>query len=67
MDVSTIVGLRDRATIAVMTYTFARAGAVVALAIEDYFPQKKRWWLPGRSRHRPELAATRRRSRSHGR
>jgi len=45
MDVSTIVGLRDRAIIAVMTYTFARVGAVVALAIEDYFPQNKRWWL----------------------
>jgi integrase/recombinase XerD len=45
MDVSTVVGLRDRAIIAVMTYTFARVGAVVALSIEDYFPQKKRWWL----------------------
>jgi integrase/recombinase XerD len=28
-----------------MTYTFARVGAVVALSVEDYFPQKKRWWL----------------------
>lgn len=45
MDVSTVVGLRDRALIAVMTYTFARVGAVVALSVEDYFPQKKRWWL----------------------
>jgi site-specific recombinase XerD len=45
MNVSTIVGLRDRAIIAVMTYTFARVGAVVALAVEDYFSQKKRWWL----------------------
>jgi integrase/recombinase XerD len=45
MDVSTVVGLRDRGVIAVMTYTFARVGAVVALAVEDYFPQKKRWWL----------------------
>jgi site-specific recombinase XerD len=45
MDVSSVVGLRDRAVIAVMTYTFARVGAVVALAVEDYFPQKKRWWL----------------------
>ena len=45
LDVSTVVGLRDRAIIAVMTYTFARVGAVVALAVEDYFPQKKRWWL----------------------
>jgi integrase/recombinase XerD len=39
------VGLRDRAIIAVMTYTFARAGAIVALTVEDYFSQKKRWWL----------------------
>ena len=45
MDVSTTVGLRNRAIIAVMTYTFARVEAVVALSIEDYFPQKKRWWL----------------------
>src|SRR6516165_4316286 len=28
-----------------MTYTFARVGAVVALSVEDYFAQKKRWWL----------------------
>lgn len=45
MDVSSEVGLRDRAVIAVMTYTFARVGAVVALIGEDYFTQKKRWWL----------------------
>jgi integrase/recombinase XerD len=44
MDVSSVVGLRDRAIIAVMTYTFARVGAVVALKVEDYYPQKKRWW-----------------------
>ena len=45
IDVSTVAGLRDRAIIAVMTYTFARVGAVVELAVEDYFSQKKRWWL----------------------
>lgn len=45
LDVSKVVGLRDRAIIAVMTYTFARVGAVVALAVEDYYSQKKRWWL----------------------
>ena len=28
-----------------MTYTFARVGAVVPLAVEDYYPQKKHWWL----------------------
>jgi integrase/recombinase XerD len=41
MNVSTVVGLRDRALIAVMTYTFARVGAVVALKVEDYYPQSK--------------------------
>ena len=45
MDVSSVVGLRDRAIIAVMTYTFARVSAVVALNVEDYYSQKKRWWL----------------------
>jgi site-specific recombinase XerD len=45
MDVSTVVGLRDRAILAAMTYTFARVGAVVGLKVEDYYPQKKRWWL----------------------
>ena len=44
-NVSTVVGPRDRAIIAVMTYTFARVSAVVALAVEDYYSQKKRWWL----------------------
>lgn len=45
MDVSTVVGLRDRAIIAVMTYTFARVSAVVGLKVEDYYSQKKRGWL----------------------
>ena len=31
MDTSHVVGLRDRAIIAVMNYTFARVGAVIAL------------------------------------
>jgi len=45
IDTSHIVGLRDRAFIAVMVYTFARVSAVVSLKVEDYFPLKKRWWL----------------------
>lgn len=32
----TIVGLRDRALIAVMVYSFARVGAVVGMRVEDY-------------------------------
>ena len=45
IDTSTLVGLRDRALIGVMVYTFARIGAVVALRVEDYYPAGKRWWL----------------------
>jgi site-specific recombinase XerD len=44
-EVPYLVGLRDRALIAVMTYTFARVSAVVGLKVEDYYSQKKRWWL----------------------
>ncbi len=45
MNVSMVVGLRDRAILAVMTYTFARVSAVVGLKVEDYYSQKKRGWL----------------------
>jgi len=36
IDTSTVVGLRDRAVISVMTFAFARIGAVVAMRVEDY-------------------------------
>src|SRR5271155_690951 len=45
IDTSTLVGLRDRALIGAMTYTFARIGAVVGMRVEDYYPAGKRWWL----------------------
>jgi site-specific recombinase XerC len=45
IDVTTLVGLRDRALIGVMIYSFARIGAVVAMRVEDYYPAGKRWWL----------------------
>jgi len=45
IDVSTVVGLRDRALISVMTFAFARIGAVVAMRVEDYYPNGKRWWV----------------------
>src|SRR5580692_7956874 len=45
IDTSTIVGLRDRALIGVMTYAFARIGAVVSMRVEDYFANGKRWWV----------------------
>jgi site-specific recombinase XerD len=45
IDTSTLIGLRDRALISVMTFAFARIGAVVAMRVEDYYPQGKRWWV----------------------
>ena len=45
IDVSTVIGLRDRALIAVMTFAFARVGATVAMRLEDYYPKGKRWWI----------------------
>src|SRR3984957_13227780 len=45
IDTSTLVGLRDRALISVMTFAFARVGAAVAMRVEDYYPRGKRWWV----------------------
>jgi integrase len=45
IDTSSVVGLRDRAIIGLMVYTFARVGAPVAMNVEDYFAQGKRWWI----------------------
>jgi integrase len=40
-----LIGLRDRALIGVMVYSFARISAVVAMEVEDYFAYGKRRWL----------------------
>src|SRR4030081_2403369 len=45
IDLGSIVGLRDRALIGVMVYSFARVRPVVGMARQDYFPQGKRWWI----------------------
>ena len=45
IDVTNIRGLRDRAIIGVMLFSFARVGAVVAMDVEDYFRQKNRRWF----------------------
>ena len=44
IDTSTLPGLRDRALLAVMVYSFARVSAVVGRRVEDYYQQGKRWW-----------------------
>src|SRR5262249_13714330 len=43
IDTSTAVGLRDRAFIALLVYTFARVSAAVGMNVGDYYPQGKRW------------------------
>lgn len=45
IETDTLLGLRDRALIALMGYTFARVGAAVQLKVEDYYIQKRRGWL----------------------
>ena len=45
IDAGTIAGLRDRALIGLMTYSFARIGAVLAMNVGDYYSQGKRWWI----------------------
>lgn len=45
IEATTRKGLRDRALLATMVYTFARVGAVIGLRVEDYFQQGKRWWF----------------------
>ena len=45
IDTTSVVGLRDRAVIGLMVYTFARVGALAAMNVGDYFPQGKRFWV----------------------
>jgi site-specific recombinase XerD len=45
IDASGRVGKRDRTLIAVMTFTFARVGAVVKMRMEDVYAQGRRTWV----------------------
>jgi site-specific recombinase XerD len=45
IDVSTPVGLRDRALIGLMVYSFARVGAALAMKVEDAYVQNRRLWV----------------------
>jgi site-specific recombinase XerD len=45
IDVSTPIGLRDRALIALMVFSFARVGAALAMRAEDVYTQNKRLWV----------------------
>ena len=40
-----LTGLRDRALIGVMVYTFARVNAAIGMKVKDYFTQGRRGWV----------------------
>ena len=55
IDTGTLAGLRDRALVSVMLYSFARVSAVIGMRRQDYFRQECQGWLrlheKGATRH----------------
>jgi site-specific recombinase XerD len=45
IDIAKPVGLRDRALIGLMVYSFARIGAALAMKVEDVYIQNRRLWV----------------------
>jgi len=45
IDTATPIGLRDRALIALMVYSFARVGAALAMRVEDVYTERRRLWV----------------------
>lgn len=45
IDVTTPIGLRDRALIGLMVYSFARVGAALGMRVDDVFVQNRRLWV----------------------
>jgi len=45
IDPTSVVGLRDRALMGLMVYTFARVGAVIKMRVEDVYVQGRRTWV----------------------
>jgi site-specific recombinase XerD len=43
IEIDTIGGLRDRALVGLMCFTFARVSAAVHMRVEDYYQNGKRW------------------------
>jgi integrase len=45
IDTTTVVGLRDRALIDLLVYTFARIGAALGMNVGDVYSQQRRLWV----------------------
>ncbi|MGA8656359.1 MAG: tyrosine-type recombinase/integrase [Chthoniobacterales bacterium] len=54
IDPCTHTGLRDRALLGVLAYTFARIGAALRLKVEDYYPSGKRFFIRFREKRGKE-------------
>ncbi|MFC7694889.1 tyrosine-type recombinase/integrase [Paeniroseomonas aquatica] len=45
IDATTPIGLRDRALIALMVFSFARVGAALGMTVADVYTQNRRLWV----------------------
>lgn len=45
INTTTVIGLRDRALIGLMVYSFARIGAAIGMQVEDVYSQNRRLWV----------------------
>jgi site-specific recombinase XerD len=45
IDTGKVAGLRDRALIGLMVYSFARIGAALGMTVEDVYTQNRRLWV----------------------
>jgi integrase/recombinase XerD len=45
IDVGTVIGLRDRALIGLMAFSFARVSAALGMRVEDYYREGTQPWL----------------------
>jgi site-specific recombinase XerC len=48
IDTTTVIGLRDRALIGLIVYSFARIGAAIGMRVEDVYTQNRRLWVRAR-------------------
>ena len=45
IETTTVIGLRDRALIGLMVYSFARIDAAIGMRVEDVYTQNRRLWV----------------------
>lgn len=45
IETDTLIGLRDRALIGLMVFSFARVSAAVSMRVDDFFSQGKTWFF----------------------